>query len=198
MSGKAITEADASAPKPRVYASCTYDSPLGTITLAAGDDGLKGLWFDGQRYFAGTLDAPMESTDPASNVHLAAACAWLDAYFAGENPDIARLSLAPLGSAYRQVVWQLLREIPYGQVRTYGEIAQEAARCMGKPKGSARAVGGAVGHNPISIIVPCHRVVGASGSMTGFGGGISRKLALLEHEGVDCSAFYVPKYSTAP
>ena len=180
---------------PDAYVSCGYDSPFGAITLAAGDDGLKGLWFDGQRYFGGTLDAPME---PGDNPHLSAACAWLDEYFAGGDPEIGSLRLAPIGGEFRQVVWQLLREIPKGEVRSYGAIADEAARRMGKPKGSARAVGGAVGHNPISIIVPCHRVVGANGSLTGFGGGIKRKLALLEHEGVDCSAFYVPKHSTAP
>lgn len=177
------------------HVCCPYESPFGAITLAAGDDGLKGLWFDGQRYFAGTLDAPME---PGDNVHLAAARAWLDEYFAGGNPAISRLTLAPIGSEFRQVVWQLLREIPLGQVRTYGEIAVEAAARMGKEHGSARAVGGAVGHNPISIIVPCHRVVGAGGNLTGFGGGIARKLQLLEHEGVDCSGFFVPKHSTAP
>lgn len=178
-----------------VYVCCEYASPFGMITLAAGDDGLKGLWFEGQRYFAGTLDAPME---PGENAHLAAARAWLDEYFAGGNPDISRLTLAPIGGEFRQVVWQLLREIPLGQVRTYGEIATEAAKRMGKEHGSARAVGGAVGHNPISIIVPCHRVVGAGGNLTGFGGGIARKIQLLEHEGVDCSVFYTPKYSTAP
>lgn len=177
------------------YACCSYDSPFGPITLAAGEDGLKGLWFDGQRYFAGTLDAPME---PGENPHLAAACTWLDEYFAGGNPDISRLTLAPIGSEFRQVVWQLLREIPLGQVSTYGELAAEAAKRMGKAQGSARAVGGAVGHNPISIIVPCHRVIGAGGNLTGFGGGIARKLQLLEHEGVDCSGFYVPEHSTAP
>lgn len=181
--------------RPASYASCSYDSPYGPITLAAGDDGLKGLWFDGQRYFAGTLDAPME---PRDNEHLAAASAWLDEYFAGEKPRLERLEIAPIGTAFQLVVWQLLREIPYGEVRTYGDLAKEAARRTGKAKGSARAIGGAVGHNPISIIVPCHRVVGANGSLTGFGGGISRKLALLEHEGVDCSGFYVPKFSTAP
>ena len=177
------------------YACCSYESPFGVITMAAGDDGLKGLWFVGQRYFAGSLDAPME---PGENVHLAAATAWLDEYFAGGNPDISRLTLTPIGSEYRQVVWQLLREIPLGQVSTYGDIATEAARRMGKEQGSARAVGGAVGHNPISIIVPCHRVIGAGGNLTGFGGGIARKLQLLEHEGVDCSTFYIPKHSTAP
>lgn len=178
-----------------LYSCCSYESPFGAITLAAGDDGLKGLWFDGQRYFAGTLDAPME---PGENIHLLAACAWLDEYFAGGNPDTSQLTLAPIGSEYRQVVWQLLREIPLGQVRTYGDLAGEAAKRMGKEHGSARAVGGAVGHNPISIIVPCHRVIGAGGNLTGFGGGIARKLQLLEHEGVDCSRFYVPKFSTAP
>lgn len=178
-----------------VYVCCSYDSPFGTITLAAGDDGLKGLWFDGQRYFAGTLDGPMESGD---NAHLAKARIWLDEYFAGGDPDIDRLTLAPIGGEFRQVVWQLLREIPLGQVRTYGDLAVEAARRLGKERGSARAVGGAVGHNPISIIVPCHRVVGAGGNLTGFGGGIARKLQLLEHEGVDCSGFFVPKHSTAP
>lgn len=177
------------------YVCCPYESPFGAITLAAGDDGLKGLWFDGERHFAGTLDAPME---PGDNVHLAAARAWLDEYFAGGNPDISRLTLAPIGSEFRQVVWQLLREIPLGQVRTYGEVAAEVAVRMGKEHGSARAVGGAVGHNPIGIIVPCHRVMGAGGNLTGFGGGITRKLQLLEHEGVDCSGFFVPKHSTAP
>lgn len=177
------------------YASCTYDSPLGQLTLAAGDDGLKGLWLDGQRYFGGTLDAPMEI---AANQHLKDACAWLDEYFAGGNPDIGALSIAPLGSEFRKAVWQLLREIPLGQVRTYGELARDVAERMGKTRSSARAVGGAVGHNPVSIIVPCHRVVGAGGNLTGFGGGIKRKLWLLEHEGVDCSGFYIPKHSTAP
>lgn len=180
---------------PEFYASRSYDSPLGAITLAAGADGLKGLWFDDGRYFGGTLDAPME---PGENAHLDAACAWLDEYFAGGAPDPARLTLAPIGGAFRQTVWQLLCEIPRGEVRTYGEVAHDAAKRLGKERGSARAVGGAVGHNPISIIVPCHRVVGAHGNLTGFGGGIRRKLALLELEGADCSGFFVPKHSTAP
>lgn len=180
---------------PASYASCTYDSPIGQLTLAAGDDGLKGLWLEGQKYFGDTLDAPMK---PGTNEHLDQACAWLDAYFAGENPPLDELTLAPIGSEFRQVVWQLLREIPLGEVRTYGQLAAEAARRMGKERMSAQATGGAVGHNPISIIVPCHRAVGASGSLTGFAGGISKKLQLLEHEGVDCSGFFVPKKSTAP
>ena len=103
------------------YASCEYESPLGVITLAAGDDGLKGLWFNGQRYYAGTLDGPMEQR---GNAHLDSACKWLDEYFAGGNPEIRRLKLAPIGGEFRQAVWQLLREIPKGEVRTYGGLAK--------------------------------------------------------------------------
>lgn len=180
---------------PQAYASCTYESPVGTLTLAAGGDGLKGLWLDGQKYFAGTLDAPMEE---APNRHLDAACAWLEDYFGGKDPSLDALVLAPNGSEFQKVVWQLLCEIPLGQTRTYGELARDAAARMGKKTMSAQATGGAVGHNPISIIIPCHRVVGATGSLTGYAGGISRKLKLLEHEGVDCSGFFVPAKSTAP
>lgn len=177
------------------YASCTYDSPVGTLTLAASDDGLKGLWLDGQKYFAGTLDAPMEER---ANEHLTQALEWLDAYFAGDAPDVSSLSLAPNGSDFQQVIWKLLCEIPLGEVRTYGDLAKKAAAILGKQRMSAQATGGAVGHNPISIIIPCHRVVGATGSLTGYAGGIKRKLWLLEHEGVDCSRFFVPTRSTAP
>lgn len=180
---------------PAAYASRTYESPVGTLTLAAGEDGLKGLWLDGQKYFAGTLDAPMEE---GANAHLDAACAWLDAYFEGKDPSLDSLVLAPIGSEFRKVAWQLLCEIPLGQTRTYGELAHDAAARMGKKAMSAQATGGAVGHNPISIIIPCHRVIGAHGSLTGYAGGISRKLELLEHEGVDCSGFFVPAKSTAP
>ena len=163
-----------------------YASPIGNLILVSDGESLTRL----ERIDpAGRRD---DCTIPRRTAQ------ELDEYFAGGNPDVARLSLAPIGSAYRQVVWQLLREIPFGQVRTYGEIAAEAARRMGKERGSARAVGGAVGHNPISIIVPCHRVMGAGGNLTGFGGGIARKLQLLEHEGADCAGFYVPKHSTAP
>lgn len=177
------------------YACCTYDSPVGLLTLAADDDGLKGLWLDGQKYFGGTLDAPMRT---AANRHLESAREWLDEYFDGGNPDITRLALAPIGSEFRQVVWQLLREIPLGQLRTYGDLARDAARRLGKASMSSQAIGGAVGHNPISIIVPCHRVVGADGSLTGYAGGIERKLWLLRHEGADCSGLFTPKHSTAP
>jgi len=180
------------------YACCTYSSPVGELTLAAGEDGLKGLWIESQKYFGASLDASMEPVDPSENTHLNDAIVWLDDYFAGNNPPIDSLVLAPIGSEFRQIIWKLLCEIPYGQTRTYGELAQEAARRMGKEKMSAQATGGAVGHNPISIIIPCHRVVGASGSLTGYAGGISKKLSLLKLEGVDTNAFFIPPISTAP
>ena len=122
---------------------------------------------------------------------------WLDRYFAGEAPDRAGLPLAPIGGAFRQGVWNILREIPYGEVVTYGDIAKKLAVQTNKPKMSAQAVGGAVGHNPISILIPCHRVVGANGSLTGYSGGIAKKIMLLELEGVDTSRLFVPKRGTA-
>src|SRR5699024_5558654 len=107
------------------------------------------------------------------------------------------LSLAPIGSEFRQGVWRILREIPYGEVITYGDIAKKMAEKMGKKSMSSQAVGGAVGHNPISIIIPCHRVVGSNGSLTGFSGGIPMKIKLLELEGVDVTKMFVPKKGTA-
>lgn len=180
---------------PKPYASCTYDSPVGKLTLAAGEDGLKGLWLEGQKYFGASLNGVME---PAANQHLDAACTWLDQYFAGMNPTPAALKLAPNGTEFRQVIWNLLCEIPVGETRTYGQLAAEAAQRLGKERMSAQATGGAVGHNPISIIIPCHRVVGADGSLTGYAGGIRKKLWLLEHEGVATGGFFIPEKSTAP
>ena len=177
------------------YVSTTYDSPVGLLTLAAGEDGLKGLWIEGQKYFLGTLDEPLEE---GSNEHLEAAIAWLDAYFAGERPALDSLTLTPNGTEFRQIIWQLLTEIPHGEVTTYGELAKKAAKRLGKERMSSQATGGAVGHNPISIIIPCHRVVGADGSLTGYAGGIDKKLKLLELEGLDTSTFYIPAHSTAP
>jgi methylated-DNA-[protein]-cysteine S-methyltransferase len=127
----------------------------------------------------------------------AAATQWLDRYFAGERPTISELLLAPKGSQFRQNVWKILREIPYGEVTTYGEIAKQMAETMNKEKMASQAVGGAVGHNPISIIVPCHRVVGSSGSLTGYAGGIGTKVRLLKHEGVNMTSLYVPTKGTA-
>ena len=122
---------------------------------------------------------------------------WLDKYFADENPDISELPLAPIGSEFRQNVWNILREIPYGEIVSYGDIAKKMAASMERESMSSQAIGGAVGHNPISIIIPCHRVVGSNGSLTGYAGGIDTKVKLLELEGASMDALFVPQKGTA-
>lgn len=173
--------------------TCTYASPLGDIELASNGEALIGLWFKGQKYDAATL-SPTTQEKPDDSV-LARACAWLDAYFKGRDPGEIP-PCEPRGSEFRQLVWTKLAEIPYGELVTYGDIAKAIEADTGK-KRSARAVGGAVGHNPVSIILPCHRVVGASRSLTGYAGGIERKIALLKLEGVDMSTLSVPTKGTA-
>lgn len=175
--------------------SCRYPSPVGDLTLACDAQHLVGLWMEGQKYFEDTVDGKL-AEQPDAPV-LKRARAWLDAYFAGKRPDISALPLAPKGSEFRQLVWKFLCAIPYGQCRTYGEIARQVAAAMHKTQMSSQAVGGAVGHNPISIIIPCHRVVGANGNLTGYAGGIAKKVLLLEREGVDMSRFFVPRRGTA-
>lgn len=170
-----------------------YDSPLGGILLAADDVGLTGLWFDGQKYFARGLSN--ERIEQETSV-LAEAKRWLDIYFTGKEPDFTP-PLHPIGSAFRRSVWEILLQIPYGQTTTYGEIARQLAKKQGLDRMSAQAVGGAVGHNEISIIIPCHRVVGADGSLTGYAGGIGKKEKLLELERADMRRFFVPKKGTA-
>lgn len=118
---------------------------------------------------------------------------WFDLYFAGKKPDPRMLPLAPRGSEFRQMVWQELLEIPYGKTTTYGAIAGTVARKLHKEKMSAQAVGGAVGHNPVAIIIPCHRVVGSNGCLTGYAGGLDIKYKLLRHEGADMDSFFLPK-----
>ena len=170
-----------------------YDSPLGGILLAADDVGLTGLWFDGQKYFARGLSN--ERIEQETSV-LAEAKRWLDIYFTGKEPDFTP-PLHPIGSAFRRSVWEILLQIPYGQTTTYGEIARQLAKKQGLDRMSAQAVGGAVGHNEISIIIPCHRVVGADGDLTGYAGGIGKKEKLLELERADMRRFFVPKKGTA-
>ena len=155
-----------------------YPSRLGDILLAAGEIGLTGLWFFGQSYFADTL--PAEQIAQETPI-LAQAREWLDEYFSGKEPDFTP-TLHPIGSPFRQAVWKLLLQIPYGQTTTYGEIARQLEKLQNRPHMSAQAVGGAVGHNGISIIIPCHRVVGTKGSLTGYAGGLDKKMALLELE----------------
>lgn len=175
-----------------MYYSASCASPLGTLTMACDEAGrLAGLWIDGQKHFLDTLPEPPV---PREDMPVfAAARRWLDAYFAGGRPDPAAVVMAPVGGAFRQAVWKILRGIPYGAVTTYSEIAREIARCRGIKTMSSQAVGGAVGHNPISILIPCHRVVGTNGNLTGYAGGIEKKVWLLNHEGVDCTRFSMPK-----
>lgn len=172
---------------------CHYDSPLGGILLAADEIGLTGLWFDGEKYFADHL--PSEHTERETPIFVEVK-RWLDVYFAGKEPDFLP-PLHPIGSAFRQSVWEILLQIPYGKTTTYGEIARQLAEKRKLPRMSAQAVGGAVGHNEISIIIPCHRVVGTNGSLTGYAGGIDKKVKLLKLERTDMTGFFVPKKGTA-
>ena len=158
-----------------------YHSPMGGILLAGDGNGLTGLWFEGQKYFARHLDKEQEEREiPLFEL----AKGWLDVYFSGREPDFS-VPLHLMGTAFQKEVWEILRSIPYGHTMTYGEIAKQLAEKRGLPHMSAQAVGGAVGRNPISILVPCHRVVGAEGSLTGYAGGIDKKGRLLKLEGVD-------------
>lgn len=154
-----------------------YDSPIGILTLAEDDGFLIGLWMSNQKYFPDLSGAEFRNTTV-----LTQAVQWLDRYFAGLCPSPAELPLAPKGSPFRQAVWEILRSIPYGQTTTYAAIAEKIAKQQGLGKMSAQAVGGAVGHNPISIIIPCHRVLGSDGSLTGYAGGLERKRRLLDFE----------------
>ena len=175
--------------------STDYSSPLGQVLLASDGKNLIGLWLEGQKYFSGTVEEEMTVKNDLPV--FAAAKKWLDMYFAGKRPNISKLPLAPRGGEFRKAVWQVLCDIPYGEFTTYGQIAKTIAAKNGRGKMSAQAVGGAVGHNPISIIIPCHRVVGSNGSLTGYAGGIDKKIKLLELEGIDMSGMFVPKKGTA-
>ena len=171
----------------------TYQSPLGEILLAGDETGLTGLWFDGEKYYAESLDPDhMEKELPLFDT----VKRWLDIYFSGREPDFMP-PIHMIGSPFRLSVWKILLQIPYGQTTTYGEIAKAIAKEKGLPHMSAQAVGGAVGHNEISIIVPCHRVVGTNGSLTGYAGGVNKKEKLLTLEGVDTNLFSIPTKGTA-
>lgn len=181
----------------KTYFKTIYTSPIGNITLACNEkEYLVGLWMEGQKYFGDTVDSEMHENN---NLEIfKKAKNWLDKYFRGEKPEISELPLSPIGNEFRQRVWQMLCEIPYGEVCTYGEIARIIAKEQGKTRMSAQAVGGAVGHNPISIIIPGHRVVSSNGSLTGYSGGIKTKIKLLKLEGVNMNGLFIPKHSTAP
>ena len=163
-----------------------YDSPLGGITIASDGEAIIGLWFDGQKIFAETLQQEHKEMElPVFKM----AERWLDQYFSGREPDFTPpLSLRT--SDFRREVWEIMLDIPYGMTMTYGDIAEMLSEVKGRM--SARAVGGAVGHNAISLIIPCHRVVGTDGSLTGYAGGIDRKVKLLELEKADMTKLFVP------
>ncbi len=167
-------------------------SPLGSLTLASSGEAVTGVWLEGQKYFAAGLEAETEERPDLPVFHQTAV--WLEAYFA-KKPLPPLPPLSPQGSAFRQAVWKLLPEIPCGKTSTYGALA-EKLKAAGVPA-SPQAVGGAVGHNPISILIPCHRVVGTNGSLTGYAGGVEKKRFLLELEGADLSRLHPPKKGTA-
>lgn len=171
----------------------TVDSPLGQATLAcdSSETQLIGLWLKGQQHFLDTVSEEMILRDDIALFDEVKS--WLERYFKGENPLIGDIPLAPRGSAFQTLVWQLLVEIPYGEVTTYKLLAEKCAHLLGREKMSAQAVGGAVGRNPISIIIPCHRVVGTNGSLVGYAGGIEKKISLLSLEGFDVSRYSLPR-----
>lgn len=177
-----------------IYTS-TYKSPIGNLLIASKDNKLVGLWMENQKYYLSNFK---EEIVEIENLEiLVKTKKWLDRYFNGEKPKINELEISPIGSEFRKNVWEILKNIPYGEVITYNDIAKELAKQKGIKKMSAQAVGGAVGHNPISIIVPCHRVVGTNGSLTGYAGGIKKKIYLLKHEKVNMDKLFVPTKGTA-
>lgn len=178
-----------------MYYFTAYSSPVGGLTLACDGEHLIGLWMESQKYFGGAILGSAAEKDDLPVFHTAKD--WLNRYFSGERPNVSELPLRPIGGEFRQRVWRILCQIPYGEVITYGDIAQKVAEQSGRESMSSQAVGGAVGHNPISIIIPCHRVVGAGGSLTGYAGGIAKKIKLLELEGVDMSRLFMPTKGTA-
>ena len=170
-----------------------YTSPRGGITMASDGAALIGLWFDGQKYFADSVKGECQEKSLAIFDDTAS---WLDIYFSGSEPDfMPKININ--GTPFRKSVAEIMLTIPYGKTMTYGEIARKIAEQRGSNKMSAQAVGGAVGHNSISIIIPCHRVVGTNGSLTGYAGGIDRKIQLLKLEHADMSKLFVPDKGTA-
>jgi methylated-DNA-[protein]-cysteine S-methyltransferase len=159
--------------------TCTVDTPLGSMAAAAEDEALTGLWFTGQKYYPAETAAWIDKPELPVFEKLRS---WLGDYFEGKKPRV-NFPLNPQGTAFQKSVWEILLQIPCGKVSTYGEIAEQLARKQGAASMSAQAVGGAVGHNPISVLIPCHRVVGADGSLTGYAGGLDKKKYLLKLEG---------------
>ena len=168
----------------QTYYKTNYKSPLGKIIICCDEqEKIVGLWFVGQKYFADNIDGNIIEND---NLKIfIKAKDWLNRYFAGKKPDINEIPVKFIGNEFRKSVWKILCKIPYGKVVTYGDIAKQIANQKGITKMSAQAVGGAIGHNPISIIVPCHRVVGKTGKLTGYAAGINKKKKLLHLEQIN-------------
>lgn len=166
-----------------------YNSPVGKLLLASKNNKLIGVWIENQKYYLSNLKEKMQIKDDEEI--LIKTKNWLDRYFENKNPHISELDIEPIGTDFSKKVWTILCTIPYGKVITYGEIAKKISKAMNKDKMSAQAVGNAVAHNPISIIIPCHRVIGANGNLTGYAGGLDIKMRLLKHEGVDISKLFI-------
>ena len=176
-----------------MYYYYIYNSPIGKLTVASNEENIVGLWLDGQKYYMDILKGKEYQEKETETIKLAKK--WLDKYFGKGKPEISELPIELIGSDFRKQIWKILSEIPYGKVITYRDIAKQIAEQKGIKTMSAQAVGGAVGHNPISVIIPCHRVVGTNGSLTGYAGGIKNKIKLLELEGVDILRLYNKKPS---
>lgn len=166
---------------------CKYNSEIGNIIIVSDGENLTGLWFEGQKHFLNLFEEQEEELEIFTKTKK-----WLDIYFSGKKPKFS-IPVLFSGTEFRVKVWNILKEIPYGEVITYGDIAKRLAEEKGIKKMSAQAVGAAVGHNPISIIVPCHRVIGNNNNLTGYAGGLDKKKRLLEIEGIDISKMTVPE-----
>lgn len=168
-----------------------YKSPIGNILLASKDNQLIGLWFENQKHYkANNQEEQIENDNDTTIIKTKN---WLDRYFNNEQPNPQELKLNPKGTDFQETIWKFLLEIPYGEVITYKDLATQFAKIKKRKSMSSQAIGGAVGHNPISIIIPCHRVVSTSGSITGYAGGIEKKVKLLIHENVDMKKLYIKK-----
>ncbi len=174
---------------------CNYESPMGRIILSSNGKEITGLWFESSRFIKKLNEL---SSKPEENLPIFKVTKnWLERYFKGEEPNPKEIPMKMIGTRFSKQVWKILNTISYGKTITYGEIAKRIAKENHLKAMSAQAVGHAVGHNPISILVPCHRVVGCNGSLTGYGGGIYKKVALLQLEKVNMEKFFIPKKGTA-
>lgn len=172
-----------------------YESPVGTIILTSDGKFLTGLWFTTSRFLDLRKVEIEQVRDELKIFNISKN--WLERYFKGEQPDINEVPIKLIGTEFSKKVWEILKAIPYGKTITYGDIAEKIAKEKGIKRMSAQAVGHAVGYNPISIIIPCHRVIGANGNLTGYGGGIETKIGLLKHERVNIDKLYRPKKGNA-